>query len=56
MNTIEKPKVTITESPLDGTWVVEIDTDPDCPNADGEPEIRVYLNDDCIFENPPLAG
>lgn len=38
-------------SPVDGTVVVYIDT-PDIPEDKDGPVIRVYLNDDPIFENP----
>ena len=49
----EKPKVKVVSSELDDAWVVYIDTDP---QKDGEPELRIYLNDACIFENPKFPG
>lgn len=46
-------EVTISKSPADGTVVVEIDTPRIAENSEG-PEVRVYLNDGCLFENPPF--
>ena len=41
------------KSEADGTIVVEVLTNEKVEeNADG-PKIRVYLNDDVLFENPP---
>lgn len=37
----------------DGTMVVHVDTD-DLPEDENGPLIRIYLNDEVIFENPPL--
>lgn len=48
-------EVTISRSPKDGTVVVEIDT-PQVPETSAGPEIRVYLNDGCLFENPPFIS
>lgn len=47
-------------SPNDGALVVEIDTPEathDNGNADfdSRPKIRVYVNDDAVWENPPLT-
>jgi len=42
-------------SPEDGVVVVHVDT----PNIDEDgkgPLIRLYLNDDSVFENPPYPG
>lgn len=48
-------EVTISKSPVDGTVVVEIDTPRIAENSKG-PEVRVYLNDGCLFENPPFKN
>lgn len=48
-------EVTISKSPVDGTVVVEIDTPRIAEDSKG-PEIRVYLNDGCLFENPPFKN
>ena len=40
------------KSEVDGTMVVEIWTKDTDEDAKG-PKIRVYLNDDVLFENPP---
>lgn len=40
------------ESDADGTLVIQIDT-PDIDEDINGPMIRVYLNDDVLFENPP---
>ena len=50
-----KPDITVDKAPTDGTTVVWIDT-PDLPEDDKGPVIRVYLNDEVIFENPPYPG
>jgi len=41
------------KSEVDGTMVVEIWTNPDADTDPNGPKIRVYLNDDVLFENPP---
>jgi hypothetical protein len=38
---------------IDGTVVVEIDT-PELPENDKGPIIRIWLNDDTVYENPPV--
>lgn len=46
------PTFDVYVSELDGTLVVHVDTNdmPEDPN--GEPLIRIYLNDEPVFENP----
>ena len=43
------------KSDLDGTIVVEISTDEKVDEDIYGPMIRVYLNDDVLFENPSYA-
>ncbi len=46
-----EPDIALTRSERDGVWVVYIDT-PDLPeNSDG-PIIRIWLNDETVYENP----
>ena len=40
-------------SPTDGTPIVAIDT-PDIPEDSRGPKIRIWLNDDTVFENPEV--
>ena len=51
---VQKPKVTVDLSEVDGTWVVFVDTDPN----EEMPTVRVLLNDSPIYENPefPCEG
>ena len=42
------------KSEVDGTMVVEIWTNSDADTDANGPKIRVYLNDDVLFENPPF--
>ena len=44
--------ISVRESDADGTLVIQIDT-PDIDEDINGPMIRVYLNDDVLFENPP---
>jgi hypothetical protein len=46
------PDVTVTRSPVDGAVVIYIDT-PSIPDNDQGTQVRIYLNDECLFENPP---
>ena len=43
----------------DGTLVLAIETRPQ-EDKNGllpkEPKLRLYLNDECVFENPPYPG
>ena len=41
------------KSKIDGTMVVEIWTNSDADTDANGPKIRVYLNNDVLFENPP---
>ena len=54
---ISDPEVPMTfdvyQSDVDGTWVVHVCTEDMEEDKDG-PLIRVYLNDHCLSENPPL--
>jgi len=50
---MRKPEVSIVLSETDDTWVVQIDTDE---NYDGEPVLRIYLNDACLHENPKFPA
>lgn len=54
--TLEFPKVTIGRSDADDVPIVFIDTDPKGPENKRGPHVRIYLNDECVFENPPLKG
>lgn len=45
-------EVHVFESELDGTLTVMIDT-PDIGEDEGGPKIRIYLNDERVFDNPP---
>ena len=38
-------------SPTDGTIIVEIATEVE--EDENGPKLRLYLNDECMFENPP---
>lgn len=38
---------------IDGTLVIGIDT-PNLPEDDKGPIIRIWLNDDTVYENPPV--
>jgi hypothetical protein len=42
-------------SPADGIAVVHVDT-PDVPEDDDGPRIRVYVNDEPVFQNPPYPA
>lgn len=42
-------------SDVDGTLVVEIETERYLEDDEG-PLLRVWLNDGCIYENPPFPG
>ncbi len=44
-------EIEITESELDGTLIVFINT-PDIVENENGPKIRVYLNDEPVFDNP----
>lgn len=48
-----RPEVEICKSEVDGTWVVQIDTQ-NMPENELGPKLRVYLNDFCLHENPPF--
>ena len=52
------PKVSITQSEVDGHRVVQIDSDEneDTHASRGEPQMRVYLNDACLYENPEFPA
>lgn len=45
--------VTVDTGESDGTKVVFVDT-PDLPEDIHGPQVRLYLNDDVVYENPPL--
>lgn len=45
--------VAVYSSPQDGTVIVAVDT-PDIPEDAHGPKIRMWLNDDTVFENPPV--
>ncbi|MGZ4745671.1 MAG: hypothetical protein ACXVYY_01175 [Oryzihumus sp.] len=46
----------------DGVMVVHVDTSPDLTEASGDadgygvPRLRVYVNDDPVWQNPPYSG
>lgn len=42
-------------SPEDGTMVIQVDT-PDIAEDENGPLLRLYLNDDSVYENPPYPG
>lgn len=46
-------KIEVLRSPKDKVLIIQIDgpKDEDC-DPSGEPRVRIYLNDECIFENP----
>lgn len=44
-------EIEITESELDGTLIVFINT-PNIDENENGPKIRVYLNDEPVFDNP----
>ncbi|MCP4166021.1 MAG: hypothetical protein GY759_09035 [Chloroflexi bacterium] len=52
---MSKPEISLHKSKQDGTWVVYIDT-PDMPEDSNGPIIRVWLNDETIFENPTVPS
>lgn len=43
--------IEITKSELDGTLTIFIDT-PNIDENENGPKIRVYLNDEAVFDNP----
>lgn len=49
-------RVEITRAAIDGALLVEIDTAGAPENADGEPALRLYLNDACLHEGVPYEG
>ena len=49
--------VTIGRSAQDGTLIVFIDgADDKHGENEGGPIMRIYLNDEALFENPPYPG
>ncbi len=48
-------EILVSKSPVDHTVVVNVDT-LNLPEDDGGPRIRVYLNDEVTFENPPYPN
>jgi hypothetical protein len=51
-----KPEVTVERSEAGDAWVVYIDSHPYYPDTEEGPTcLRVYLNDEPIFENPPYG-
>jgi hypothetical protein len=48
-----KPTIDMYQSQVDGVWVVHVDTHGLDENKKG-PIIRVYINDEPVFENPSL--
>ena len=55
--TLEGLSVSVGRSPLDGTFVIEIDGpgDEDCDD-NGAPRMRLYINEENTYENPPPPG
>jgi len=49
---MKEPKIEIYQSEKDNVLVVEIDTTNLPEDKQGQPIIKVYLNDGVIFENP----
>ena len=49
---INGTEIEVFESELDGTLTVMVDT-PDIGEDENGPKIRVYLNDERVFDNPP---
>ena len=41
------------QSEVDGTIVVEILTNEEIEENENGPKVRIYLNDEVLFENPP---
>jgi len=41
------------KSEADGTIVVEILTNEEIEENENGPKVRIYLNDEVLFENPP---
>ena len=52
---MSKAEITQDPSEVDGITVVFIDT-PNLPEDSNGPRIRIYLNDEAIFENPAYPG
>lgn len=50
-----KPEVTIDKSEVDGTWVVFVDTQ-EMPDNEKGPILRINLNDEQLWANPPFPG
>ena len=49
--------ITTYEAERDGALVVEIDTSPEArEDTKGPLGLRIYLNDECIYENPALPA
>jgi hypothetical protein len=53
-----KPVVNVTVAEVDDIWVVFIDSDEneDTHVTNGEPQMRIYLNEACLYENPKYKG
>lgn len=47
--------ISVYPSPEDGTMVIHLDT-PNIAEDENGPLLRLYLNDDTIYENPPYPG
>jgi|2_EtaG_2_1085320.scaffolds.fasta_scaffold270834_2 hypothetical protein len=50
-----QPDVSLTKSSVDGVWLVFVDT-PGVPEDSNGPIIRIWLNDEPVYENPPLGN
>jgi hypothetical protein len=44
------------QSEADGTIVVEILTNGEIEENENGPKVRIYLNDEVLFENPPYPS
>lgn len=51
----KKPTFDVYFSEVDGVCVVHVQTD-DLPENEGGPEIRIYINDYIVYENPVYPG
>jgi len=51
MSDSKPPTFDVYRSEIDGTWVVHVQTDGIGEDEKG-PFIRVYINDDNVYENP----
>lgn len=47
------PILNVYRAETDNVFVVHVDT-PNLPENENGPLIRIYLNDEVIFENPPF--